>query len=80
MNSYAGDMDEIQKRTEELLTLLVKDGVAYEEQYLKQAVEQLARVVYDLTVVVLNEHIDRETTLQATKTKMKITCNLLENG
>jgi hypothetical protein len=78
MNRYEQDIYYIQRQVTELLKLLLKDGIVYEAGHLKQAMEQLARFIYDLTVVALAEHIDIETTLQATRAKMKIAYNLLE--
>ncbi len=78
MNRYEQDIHYIQRQVTELLKFLLKDGVTYEADHLKQATEQLARVIYDLTVVALTKHIDIETTFQATRTKMKIAYNLLE--
>ncbi|WP_027408346.1 hypothetical protein [Anoxybacteroides tepidamans] len=80
MSDYRSDVFYIQQKANEVLRLLLKDGVMYDTAQLKCATEQLARAIYDLTVISAIEKVDAETTLQATKAKMHIVCNLLEKA
>jgi hypothetical protein len=74
------DVCHVQQKAKEALELLLRDGTAHDADDLKRAVEQLTRAIYDLTVVLLLDQVDAETTLQATKAKMQIVRNLLEKA
>jgi hypothetical protein len=77
MNTYQRDIIQIREQATQLLKVLMKDGLSFNSDVLKQTVEQLTRVILDLTIIQLEESVDIETTLQATRTKIKIANNLI---
>jgi hypothetical protein len=61
----------------DIIKQIVSDKATFQEQYVKNAVENLSRSVLDLTSIQLGNKNDIETTLQATLSKMKISYNLV---
>jgi hypothetical protein len=80
MEDYQKEIKHIQEQAIKLLKILMKDRSEFDPDALKQTVEQLTRVIVDITTIQIDKNVDVRTTLQATRAKIKIAYNLLEGN
>lgn len=71
---------QIQKLSEEVMQMILKDDYQAETQLLKRSVELLSQVIYDFSVMSSNENCDKEELLKGTLAKMKIAHNAVSTG
>ncbi|RSK26258.1 hypothetical protein EJF36_04960 [Bacillus sp. HMF5848] len=78
MSEERDKMLRINRQAKEILQSMLRDGKEYDEYLLKNAVEQLARSVVDLSNIQLGLDSDPPTTLKATVVKLQIAQNSVE--
>lgn len=73
-------VQEIQRLSEDVMQMIVQEHYATHPILLKRAIELLAQVVYDFSVLESEEACDKEELLKGTLAKMKIAHNAVHTG